>query len=162
MGRRFAVGERRFAEEDRFAVGLRPELPPPPPPSLFIAGEVWHSQQRVGEGVASVVSVKYGDPINDVGGVRVKIEVTEMPDGVAPRADGRGEAHIRVLTNEPVGPQVWPKLHELIPSVRPAFWDSYEGQFETFYPELTDPDEDGSYDGWGFEQWFVVAARRDY
>lgn len=90
----------------------------------------------------------------------MKIELTELPSGSAPRADGRGEAHVRVLTNSPIGPQEWPAISKAVAEKRGGFFDDYENAFEAFYPELTElEDDEDSYDGYGWEQWFVIAAR---
>lgn len=106
--------------------------------------------------------------VNDVGLAtgdgQLKIELTNvMAAGVAPRADGRGEAHLRVLTNSPVGPEVWNDVLVRVGEIHPNFSKRFEDKFESFFPELTELEEgETDYDGWGHEQWFVVAERKAY
>lgn len=94
---------------------------------------------------------------------QLKIELTSLvPSGAAPRADGRGEAHIRVLTNKPVGPEIWETVSRRLSDNYPWFFGTYEGTFEKFFTELTELEEgEDSYGGFGHEQWFLLAEKRE-
>lgn len=91
----------------------------------------------------------------------MKIELTSvMAAGEAPRADDRGEAHIRVLTNEPKGPEIWPTVQKAFAEGFPLVAAAHEDKFEKWFPELTELEEgECDYDGYGFECWFVLRAR---
>lgn len=95
----------------------------------------------------------------------MKVEVTTLEAGVAPRADGSGEAHIRVLSHEPFGPEAWDRVALMAEDAHPGLRETYESKYESFFADLTEIEEgETAYDaeGHGFEQWFVLKERKVY
>lgn len=95
----------------------------------------------------------------------MKIELTNLWDAETAsqvRHDGRGEAHVRVLTDEPAGPEIWDKVVSWLREHHLWFAEKYDLKaFEKWFPELTELEEgETDYDGYGHESWFVIAEKR--
>lgn len=100
------------------------------------------------------------------GDLDLKIELTRVPAEQAERADNKGEAWVRVLTNTPIGPQAWDEVSRKLAENHDWFFGTYEAKPEKFFTELTDLEEgETGYDAeglYGWEQWFTLAEKRIY
>lgn len=86
----------------------------------------------------------------------MKVEITQASQDDAIHSGAHEEIWVRVLTNQPLSPGAWGDVQQRAGVQLDAGDDKSVAYLPcAFYAEIGEPDEDGMFDGYSFEQWFI-------